>query len=273
MRGLKSTSVGLDAAKVKPPAFSNCCTSLSNFSAAAFGVSGPLSCFQWGEMSCQTRKQQRNTYSARLARGSDRATSRAQPDTRICRAGTPPSAPQPQFGSRRTDRSNSVWFTADKRETINTRASEEEAGMGIKIITAAVRDARHPRVRGSAGKTGSTCSRQPLQLERAFHRTGNPSLIYKNMNVPYIHIYLNIYIGYDGSESKRDYDGWRRARRALFGRKHMDPMTESEKNEQPYKNRCSLIIVTNSPFAQMPNLLMNPGCVRERKCVMLSTVQ
>lgn len=91
-------------------------------------------------------KTARNTYSARSARGIGRATSRAQADTRICRAGTPPSAPQPQFGSRRTDRSNSVWFTADKRGTINTRASGEEAGMGIKIITAAVRDALHPRV-------------------------------------------------------------------------------------------------------------------------------
>lgn len=107
----------------------------------------------------------------------------------------------------------------------------------------------------------------------AFHRTRNPSLIYKYINILYIHIYLNIYIGCVASESKLDYDGWRRARRALFGRKHMDAMTESEKNEEPYKSRCSLIIVTNSPFVQMLNLLMNPCCVREHKCVMLSTVQ
>lgn len=75
------------------------------------------------------------------------------------------------------------------------------------------------------------------------------------------------------SESERDYDGWRRARRAPFGRKHMDAMTESKKNEQHYKNRCSLIIATNSPFVQMLNLLMSPCCVREHKCVMRSTVQ
>lgn len=146
MRRLKSTSVSLDTAKVKPLAFSNCCTSLSNFSATAFRVSAPALVLSEAGNELSNTKTARNTYSARSARGIGRATSRAQADTRICRAGTPPSAPQPQFGSRRTDRSNSVWLTADKRGTINTRASGEEAGIGIKIITAAVRDALHPRV-------------------------------------------------------------------------------------------------------------------------------
>lgn len=112
------------------------CVSSQRAHSCAFGGGNELS----------NMKTARNTYSARSARGIGRATSRAQADTRICRAGTPPSAPQPQFGSRRTDRSNSVWLTADKRGTINTRASGEEAGMGIKIITAAVRGALHPRV-------------------------------------------------------------------------------------------------------------------------------
>lgn len=141
MRGLKSTSVGLDAAKVKPAKISNCCTSLSN----CFGryVSSQCARSQEWKMSCQTPKQPATPTEHISVRGHRPSDVAVHTDTRICRAGTPPSAPQPQFGPRRTDRSNSLRLTADKRGAINTRASGEEAGMEIKIITDAIRNALH----------------------------------------------------------------------------------------------------------------------------------
>lgn len=48
------------------------------------------------------------------------------------------------------------------------------------------------------------------------------------------------------SESERDYDGWTGATLTLLGRKHMDAMIQSEKNERRYYTECSLIIITNS---------------------------
>lgn len=64
MCGLKSTSVGLNAAKVKPPGFSNCCTSLFNFSAAAFQVSAPTLELSDGGNELSNTETARNTSSA-----------------------------------------------------------------------------------------------------------------------------------------------------------------------------------------------------------------
>lgn len=114
-----------------------------------------------GKMSRQTQKQHATPKEPVWQGALSLCDFAAQSSARIRRAGTPPSAPQPQFGPRRTDRSNSLWLTADKRGAINTRANGEEAGMEIKIITDAIRKALHLRVRGVSWEDGqhiNSCS-------------------------------------------------------------------------------------------------------------------
>lgn len=134
------------------------------FSAATFRVSAlPL---ERGKNELSNTKAAPNTYAARSARGPRLS------GARIRRAGRPPSAPQPQFGPRRTDRSNSLRLTADKRGAINTGASGEEAGMELRRKKKHY--GRNPQRAPSAGARGQLRGWATYQLPQLEQRSITP---------------------------------------------------------------------------------------------------
>lgn len=162
MRWLKSTSGGLGAVKVKLARFSNCCTSLSNFSG------------------CYVLSQRAHSQEAKWVVKHESSTQHLQSTF-----GEGPSAERRHAAHPRIRQgwyatigtATTVWpaphwqieFTVAYRWQTwsNKHQSERRRGSdGNKNhYTDEIRNAFHLRVRGSAGRMGNTCSHQPLQLE------------------------------------------------------------------------------------------------------------
>lgn len=113
----------------------------------------------------------------------------------------------------------------------NKHQSEQGRGWnGNKIIIATIHGALRHGVWGSASENRrtwihSTCQYQPCSWTGVSSH-GNSFL---GIYAVYIYTYYMCAL-----ESERDYDGWTGATLTLLGRKHMDAMIQSEKNEQRY---------------------------------------